>query len=431
MPALDKLVQQHEAEGNLKQVRVLAHQHILGNTEGLLLKAGVKPQNTLVWGKPYSLDPRVAADLHLRGFRMQGTAVKRDARRIERYIGEQLRQVKHPERLKKPLFVIVDDGGELISIVARVVRERFPQHAHLFAAIEQTNRGLWRLQRQKLPFAVFNMAGSWAKRKYGSPMFGHAVSRETMRLLYRLQRQGLEVPKQATVMGAGNIGFNAALTLRRAGYDVLVYDKDPKKRKLARRSGFTVVADKRRALAHGHVLVSCAGGVTLTSRTLRYLPDGAVVINGASAGEFRLRDDRHVKQLVPQRRSRLSRDVVRILSDGRALGRIGGGRVLLNELPELPHQIWRTDEGKRILVARSGGVINFPLGLTDRNSGNAIPARYIQLEIGLLYLGMVQAARGGASPGINEYALQPQRYLVNTIQDQLKARSENLLWPKW
>jgi hypothetical protein len=95
-----------------------------------------------------------------------------------------------------------------------------------------------------------------------------------------------------------------------------------------------------------------------------------------------------------------------------------------------PHLVWLTAKGKEILVARSGGVINFPLEMADRRAGRLIPGRFIQLEIGLLYLGMLQAARGG-SAGIHALELSGQKRLVDLIEKQLKRSQEALLSPRW
>jgi S-adenosylhomocysteine hydrolase len=301
--------------------------------------------------------------------------------------------------------------------------------------VEQTTKGLRRLEKLqragKLPFSVVSMADCWAKSKYGSPMFGYAVARETIRLLddlhriggrlesdHRLQTGGVPKPRRAVLFGYGHITAQVARYLRKAGYtDISVYDRRATKRDEARAAGFRVEEIKERALKRADLLVSCTGETTVREGDLRYLPDGAILVNGGSPGEFDVRTKPGVAYQDPVHFEG-NNGYVRF--HGRMIPTDGADR----------HQVFRTSNFKEILVARAGSVVNFPLHIGHPRSGRLIPARYVQLEIGLLYLGMLQAARGG-TPGVHRLEDSGQQRLVSSVQRQLARTGETLLDPRW
>lgn len=470
MPAFSDLVRTYGKGEPLKGLRVMMRGHILGNTAGLLLKAGLTPELTEVRGKTYSFDARVGTLLHLSRFNVLGTLFRSDPRfadnpgdpifrsqrdkvrgavrshpsvaefyeerRMAARLIRQLRTIQNPEKIKRPVFLMVDDGADQIMLVARLLSQpRFRRYAHLFAAVEQTTKGLRRLEKLqragKLPFSVVSMADCWGKSKYGSPMFGYAVAKETIRLLddlhrpggrletdHRLQIGGVPKPRRAVLFGFGHITAQVARYLRKAGYtDISVYDRREGKRDEARAAKFKVIDSKEKALGQADLLVSCTGETTVREGDLKHLPDGAILVNGGSPGEFKLKSKPGVAFQNP------------VHFEGGS-GFVGfHGRMIPTDGADR-HQVFRTSNFKEVLVARAGSVVNFPLQMGNRRSGRLIPARYVQLEIGLLYLGMLQAAKGD-TPGIHRLEMPGQRRLVSKVQRQLARTGETLLDPRW
>jgi S-adenosylhomocysteine hydrolase len=413
-----------------RRVRTLwGHAHLLADTAELLRSLDNDRMSAVVWGKPYSTDPLVAARLHLDRYHVRDRPFFGDAPGMVRALRYQLKQIEHPERLRKPRFVIFDDGGEVIKAAAELVNREFPRHAHLVAAAENTTRGITRLSRVKLPFVVVDIARSWAKTRFGSPMLGYSVYRQGQKLLEKLARDGFSPPRRRVVLiGYGRMGRAIAGAYLEGGWDVVVHDRSRAvlRAAAAEHAGdprFRTVSRKAVALEQANVLVSCAGATTLTNRWLRHLPDGAIVINAGSRDELRLRRTRgtHPVHHGHWTRSQILGKTVHLGGDGHT-----GQR----------HAVWQSAAGTRVFVAKNGGVINFPGGF-DPDRGAPIPGRYIQLPIGLMYLGLKQAAAGGR-PGIAALEIDGQVSLARRVHHELLRRPhapgqrpESLLHPRW
>lgn len=59
-----------------------------------------------------------------------------------------------------------------------------------------------------------------------------------------------------------------------------------------------------------------------------------------------------------------------------------------------------------------------------------IPERFVQLDLGILYLGMLQAAEGGPARVV-ELRAAPQQEVASFVDNQLAARGESYREPNW
>ena len=91
------------------------------------------------------------------------------------------------------------------------------------------------------------------------------------------------LPLSATVLGFGAVGTQVAEELKKAGYDVHVYDPDPTRQAQATALGMTVHADKTTALTHANLLVSATGRTAVSLDDVKALPKQAILVNAASA----------------------------------------------------------------------------------------------------------------------------------------------------
>ncbi|MBW2733632.1 MAG: hypothetical protein JRH20_14685 [Deltaproteobacteria bacterium] len=506
MRAFSSIVRRY---GKLRPTHLEMRGQILGNTAALLLRGGSVPRRTHVYGKTYSFDARAGTLLHAKGYGVEGTRFhdgaeylqkngggleprlegnpwakidQRETQRVEARIVAQINSVKHPERIKRPIFMMVDDGGDLLEVAARVLRRpEYRPYAHLFTAVEQTSKGHHKMVAIKPPFPVVSVAKCWAKTTYGNPMFGHAIAREARALLAELAKErrifipsdsrtmvepqgsmmdgdgaplepppgsagdtkviklgtattgrsqkvgGLKLGKKAVVIGAnGSIGRGVIRSLMAAGYEVGGYDLAGVD---APPSGMKVYGSFDSALKAGDVIFSCTGKQTIGPPELEKMRHGAVVVNGGSAGEFhlpRILSGYTVAPLGAEQEGKL-RVADRIIGHERFV-RFKDSLVPVRGVD--PHEVWVTKGGKEILIARGGGVINFPLDVGHPRAGKLIPGRYIQLEIGLLHLAMLQA-QGETKPGVRELKRAPQEVLVKEVQAELSQRGESLLAPSW
>jgi hypothetical protein len=406
MPALRWIRQEYDRDGALSGMRVWAHQHLLGNTMGLLNAMGLDPKRTTLLGKRYSLDARVGWAFRLHGYQVVGDSVPQSRARIEAQLRAELSRIRTPEAIKRPKFLLLDDGGELIEVVANYVRQHFPRHAHLFAAVEQTTHGINRLKNTRPPFVVVGSAKSVAKRKYAAPMHGYAIVKHSLPTVRERARSfPSEFPSRASVLGYGAIGAEVARQLRRAGYRVKLYDSDRAKLERALQETerglprYRLAERYSEALTGSEVVYLCVGKPLRTAQEMALTASiNTQFVNAASWDE--VIDQNTRKPLF-----------------------VNGGLNL--------NDVQYVQNGRTVLFHRSGGVVNFPFPRIGKtNPEIPIPGRYIQLDLGLLYLGMLQAARGGPKR-IIDLAAPPQERLVNYVEHQLKQRGESLLEPRW
>jgi S-adenosylhomocysteine hydrolase len=267
-------------------------------------------------------------------------------------------------------------------------------------AVEQTRRGIEKLAGVKLLFPVIDVARAWAKTTYEAPLIGRSVANAVEERLAGLERGRVPFGKKVLVIGYGTVGRAVARELARRGYTVVAYDRRASARADAEADGIPLFTSKAAAFPHGELVISATGEVVVTQSNLRLLPDGAVLFN---AGSYLTEFDPAMRRPGPSTFRGKSMNAFEDAArpwNGYAILRAGR---------------------KEYLLSSWGGVVNF--GPVD-----PIPARYIQLTRGLLYLGALQAART-TTPGIQALDAQPQRDLVARIQAELRRRGESLETP--
>jgi S-adenosylhomocysteine hydrolase len=436
MGAFEELVERYAGKNILEGFRLVGIQHLLNSTASLvraLARTGVAPPQLFLIGKPYSQNRGVVTDLRHEGFDAHlaaqlshpgRTAVQRNTTETDREM-----IIKTIERglAGDGRFLILDDGGELIKLI----HERFGDYADRFVAVEQTRKGIRLLEGLNLRFPVINVAECWAKLTYEAPMIGRAIGKAVSGKLDKLRQAGINPGRRATLVGYGVVGQALARDLMRRGFQVDMFDAETnprrraKLRAQARAAGVGILNSLDEAVAQGNILISATGSTTLRAEHIERLPNGAVLFNAASGNTEILpapgmyHDPNLRAEAAPRPRKRdpgpfLPRNV-------ELATRFRGCRLVIGNSSDGAHQdtILHTSNGKEILLANDGTVINF--------SGDtySVPPRYIQLTRGLLYLGLLQAARARA-PGVRRLARQPQRDLVAAVMADLGSRGETL-----
>ncbi len=425
MAVLDKLQKQIAKPDELKGFKFFGLQHLFMSSAtlfGALESTGIKPQDMRLQGKIYSTNYRTAAYLEDRGANVAGSSrrlVKDDfegemAESVEWELRQLIDTLPHPpEKSPKPEILIIDDGGKAIQIL----HKKFPQHAGYFVAVEQTRRGARAVQEiEDLKCPVVNVAESWAKIEWESPMIGHSVMLEVTRKLDELEKGGVDTGKEATILGYGAVGQAVAKALTERGFDVHIYDPDPKRRAQATAEGMYPHAKMKDALPHGQTLVSCVGKRTLTPEHHDLLPDGAIMVNAASSD-----DELGPEDLTPFRSRQAVKD-----STGDMWALFQGKPINTGQAHATAHSdsVIRKTNGKELLLVNNGYVINMT------GERDPIPARYIQLTRSLLFLGALAAKRAD-KPGLIDVPIEWQKELVTSVQKELAETGESLLAPDW
>ena len=458
MAALDTILKQVAKKDELKGFSFMGLQHLFASSATLfdaIGELGVKDTDMRLVGKVYSTNYRVVAEMESRGATVDQVSKKvgsKDfAEAMDEGIESQLQRIidtlprpniftaegrKFSEE-PSPRVLLIDDGAEAI----RILHEKFPEHAPFFVCVEQTRRGARILheleEKGELKCAVANVAETWAKLEWESPMIGHSVVLEVNRKLDRLERAGIPEAKNSLVMGCGAVGGGVARAMLRRGMDIHLYDKDDSRshglRDALVAEGFDaskihVHDEKQNALRHAEVLVSCVGVRTLQEEDHAFLPNGAVLVNAASA------DD----ELGPQDLLPYHKDSSIVVDERDNMwGTFRGKAVNLGMANAEAHSdrvVVR--EGKELLVVNNGYVVNMT------GERDPIPPRYIQLTRSLLLLGALTAKRAAAGElegvdgnkggvGIHDVPREWQEALVNLVQRDLKKSGEDLRTPNW
>ncbi len=424
MRALETMKAELAEPGELEGMKFFGLQHLFLSSVSMfdqLHALGIEHEDMRLLGKIYSTNFAAAAVLEGRGATVDAASKRLTGGDFESSMADSIRhnlsqlieQLPHPPSPNpKPKILLIDDGAEAIKIL----HEEYPQHAGYFIGVEQTRRGARILHGLDLKCPVVNVAESWAKLEWESPMIGHSVVLETTKKLDRLEAYGVNPGHEAVVLGFGAVGQAVARSLKARGFEVHVYDPDPERRARAEAEGMVPHADKAEALPHGQTLVSCVGKRTLFPEDHDLLPDGAILVNAASA------DD----ELGPG-------DLTPFAAGGGVRGQDGdmwayfqGKPVNLGLAEATAHCDWvvRQPSGKELLLVNQGFVVNMT------GERDPIPARYIQLTRSLLFLGALAAKRADG-PGIVDVPKAWQEQLVGLVRDELKESGEALDHPSW
>ncbi|WKV13792.1 adenosylhomocysteinase [Marivirga harenae] len=177
---------------------------------------------------------------------------------------------------KKPLNMILDDGGDLTNMVL----DNYPELADGINGLsEETTTGVHRLyERMKkgtLPMPAINVNDSVTKSKFDNK-YG---CKESLVDAIRRATDVMMAGKVAVVGGYGDVGKGSAASLRGAGVRVIVTEIDPICALQAAMDGFEVKPMKK-AVPEADIIVTATGNKDIiTSDLFEAMKDKAIVCN--------------------------------------------------------------------------------------------------------------------------------------------------------
>jgi adenosylhomocysteinase len=177
---------------------------------------------------------------------------------------------------KKPLNMILDDGGDLTNMVL----DNYPELANGINGLsEETTTGVHRLyERMKkgtLPMPAINVNDSVTKSKFDNK-YG---CKESLVDAIRRATDVMMAGKVAVVGGYGDVGKGSAASLRGAGVRVIVTEIDPICALQAAMDGFEVKPMKK-AVPEADIIVTATGNKDIiTSDLFESMKDKAIVCN--------------------------------------------------------------------------------------------------------------------------------------------------------
>ena len=177
---------------------------------------------------------------------------------------------------KKPLNMILDDGGDLTNMVL----DRFPELAKGVKGIsEETTTGVLRLRERvkkgTLPLPAININDSVTKSKFDNK-YG---CKESLVDAIRRATDVMMAGKVAVVAGYGDVGKGSAASLKGAGARVIVTEIDPICALQAAMDGFEV-KKMDDAVKRADIIVTATGNKNIiVDRHFKSMKDKAIVCN--------------------------------------------------------------------------------------------------------------------------------------------------------
>ncbi len=177
---------------------------------------------------------------------------------------------------RKPLNMILDDGGDLTNMVL----DRFPELASGIKGLsEETTTGVHRLyERMKngtLPMPAINVNDSVTKSKFDNK-YG---CKESLVDSIRRATDVMMAGKVAVVAGYGDVGKGSAASLRGAGARVIVTEIDPICALQAAMDGFAV-KKMMDAIKEADIVVTATGNFNIIGeKHFRAMKDKTIVCN--------------------------------------------------------------------------------------------------------------------------------------------------------
>jgi len=177
---------------------------------------------------------------------------------------------------RKPLNMILDDGGDLTNMVL----DKYPELVKDIKGIsEETTTGVHRLyEREKkrtLAVPAFNVNDSVTKSKFDNK-YG---CRESLVDAIRRATDLMLAGKVAVVAGYGDVGKGSAQSLRGAGVRVIVTEIDPICALQAAMDGYEV-QKMERAAPRADIIISATGNYNVVNdKIFKLMKDKTVVCN--------------------------------------------------------------------------------------------------------------------------------------------------------
>ncbi|RDX54675.1 S-adenosyl-L-homocysteine hydrolase [Polyporus arcularius HHB13444] len=176
----------------------------------------------------------------------------------------------------KPLNMILDDGGDLTTLV----HEKYPQYlADIRGLSEETTTGVHHLYKMfrdgKLKVPAINVNDSVTKSKFDN----YYGCRESLVDGIKRATDVMLAGKVAVVAGFGDVGKGCAESLRSYGARVLVTEIDPINALQAAMAGYEVTTMEE-AAPRANVFVTTTGNRDIiTAKHFEVMPEDAIVSN--------------------------------------------------------------------------------------------------------------------------------------------------------
>ncbi len=314
MPVLNRIREQFEEEQPFAGLKVAISLHLEAKTAYLakVIKAG-GADVAITGSNPLSTQDDIAAALVEDGIHVYSM-----------YNPEP--ELYHEMMLKAVEFgpdLIIDDGGDLVSILHTERRDLLP---NIRGGAEETTTGIVRLKAMEksgeLEFPMIAVNDAYCKylfdNRYGTGQSVWDGVNHTTNLVV--------AGKTVVVVGYGWCGKGVAMRAKGLGANVIVTEIDPIKAIEAIMDGFHVMKMEQAAKL-GDYFVTVTGNINVISgEHYQYMKDGAIMSN---AGHFDIEINKTDLEAISVSKRRVRKDIEEYqLQDGRKLYLLAEGRLV-------------------------------------------------------------------------------------------------------
>lgn len=274
LPLIEKLTQLFDGL-NLENTLIISVQHLCSTTEILfdaLLDLKLYPENLYVLGKCYSTNPDVLIRLRKKGINALFSSssfnciIPFDVD-FDRNVDEMIKQVISSNDLFSfERILVLDDGGHLLERATALLPKGLP-----IVGIEQTSSGFNRMKAKNLPFPIINLARSWLKLEYESPIIIALVLRKLKEKLGQLDCNVYNV----LLIGYGILGQKIHEILKDR-YSISVFDSIPEKSTIK-------PSEFKTRLGEFDLIIGCTGSMSLTFNDFKYLKRPVILASISSS----------------------------------------------------------------------------------------------------------------------------------------------------
>jgi S-adenosylhomocysteine hydrolase len=274
LPLIERLTQLFD-DLNLENTLIISVQHLCSTTEVLfdaLLDLNLYPENLYVVGKCYSTNPEVLVRLRKKGVNALFSSSSFNCSvpfdiDFDRNVDEMIKQVISSNDLFSfERIIILDDGGHLLERANALLSKGLP-----VVGIEQTSSGFNRMKDRNLPFPVINLARSWLKLEYESPIIISLVLRKLKEKLDQLDSNVNKV----LLIGFGVLGQKIHEILKDR-YLISIFDSVPEKS--------TIAPDElKMRLGEFDLIIGCTGSTSLKFEDFSYLKKPVILASISSS----------------------------------------------------------------------------------------------------------------------------------------------------
>ena len=394
LPVLQIIIDKLKAHQDLhiEDVAFVCVQHLLFTTADLikaLIILGAQPKNIHITGKIYSTCPEVIEEIIKIGVVYHYNTQPQQLGSFNDYFNNDIINMWNKIssaiiHTKCNTIVILDDGSKCIANIPKFLSDNY----RVFA-VEQTSSGVAQINKNNATIPVINVAFSAAKQLLESPMIARAVVSKLGSFL-SLHTDNLA----CGVVGLGVIGRAVVERLLELNRKVVVYDKVKEKYNFINLNAVKVANSSQLLFQEADYIFGCTGEDIAESIDINEIQRTKNLIS-CSSQDIEFRSFLKFIQYFSR-----------------------------NNYPNVLDNIDFPIKYGSIKIFRGGYPINFD------NSGESVPAQYIQLTRSLLLGGVIQAIfhlLQEPKPLAKQYMLHPkiQKLIVQLLIENMTSNIFN------